>query len=262
MLDVTQILLSIWSQIWFLIPLAFLIGLVRSAWFKGIMGELLVRIMLWLFLDGKRYTVINNVTLPTEDGTTQIDHIVVSPYGVFVIETKNMKGWIFGSPNQKSWTQKIYRQSYKFQNPLHQNYKHTRTLADCLSLDEVLIKSVIVFVGDSTFKTDMPDNVTYAGGVIRFIKRFNDVLLTERQVNQLVVNIQFDRLKPSFKTDRAHVRHLKQKHEPGAESKSTQVYCPKCSSVMVKRVAKSGDNTGKAFLGCSNFPKCRSIINL
>jgi hypothetical protein len=47
---------------------------------------------------------------------------------VFVVETKNMKGWIFGSATQPFWTQKIFRSNYKFQNPLHQNYKHVKTL--------------------------------------------------------------------------------------------------------------------------------------
>jgi len=47
-----------------------------------------------LFLPKEQYTVLHNITLPTDDGTTQIDHIVVSRFGVFVVETKNMKGWI------------------------------------------------------------------------------------------------------------------------------------------------------------------------
>jgi restriction system protein len=83
------------------------------------------------------------VTLPTEDGTTQIDHVIVSRYGVFVIETKNLKGWIFGSPQQKTWTQKIYRHTTKFQNPLHQDYKHTQTLQAALELDPEKIFPVI-----------------------------------------------------------------------------------------------------------------------
>jgi restriction system protein len=69
-------------------------------------GEFLVNTAARLFLPKDEYHLIKNVTLPTDDGTTQIDHIIVSRYGVFVIETKNMKGWIFGSANQRTWTQK------------------------------------------------------------------------------------------------------------------------------------------------------------
>ncbi|MEX0604990.1 MAG: nuclease-related domain-containing protein [Marinobacter sp.] len=117
-----------------------------------------------LFLDRKTYHLIRNITLPTEDGTTQIDHIIVSPFGVFVVETKNMKGWIFGSAHQPQWTQKIFRHSQKFQNPLRQNYKHVKTLQTLLGLTDSQIHSLVVFVGDATFKTEMPTNVTKGGG--------------------------------------------------------------------------------------------------
>jgi hypothetical protein len=46
-------------------------------------------------LDIKKYYIFNNLTLKTKDGSTQIDHVVVSPYGIFVIETKDYSGWIF-----------------------------------------------------------------------------------------------------------------------------------------------------------------------
>ncbi len=73
--------------------------------------------------------MLNDLTLPDGEGaTTQIDHLLLSPFGVFVIETKNYKGWIFGSERQKQWTQKIYKKSFKFQNPIHQNYKHMKVL--------------------------------------------------------------------------------------------------------------------------------------
>ena len=81
-----------------------------------------------------------------------------------------MKGWIFGSPKQKMWTQQIYKHKNKFQNPLHQNYKHTKTLEALLELEESQVHSVIVFIGDSTFKTPLPDNVTYGMGYIRYIR--------------------------------------------------------------------------------------------
>ncbi|WP_462270725.1 nuclease-related domain-containing protein [Desulfobacter sp.] len=66
--------------------------------------------------------MFNHVTLTT-DGTTPIDPIIISKYEIFVVETKNMKGWIFGQPKQKMWTQKIFKHSSKFKNPLHLN-KH------------------------------------------------------------------------------------------------------------------------------------------
>ncbi len=166
MIDYTSIIWNAISSFWYFIPLLILVGSFKSPWFKGYIGEVIVNFAIKVRLDKDEYHLIKNVTLPTEDGTTQIDHILVSSKGVFVVETKNMKGWIFGSEKQRQWTQKIYKHTSKFQNPLHQNYKHTKTLASCLDIPESKIFSVIVFVGDSEFKTEMPTNVTYAGGLI------------------------------------------------------------------------------------------------
>src|SRR5690348_13855629 len=62
------------------------------------------------------YHLLNHVTLQLEDGTTEIDHILVSRFGVFVIETKDFKGWIFANPTQAKWTQVLFKYKFKFQN--------------------------------------------------------------------------------------------------------------------------------------------------
>ena len=137
------------NTLWFLLPLLILAALFKSAWFKGVIGEFIVNVASKLMLDKKEYRLIKNVTLPTEDGTTQIDHVIVSKYGIFVVETKNMKGWIFGDPKQSTWTQKIFKHTSKFQNPLHQNFKHVKTMEALLDLSDQQIHSLIVFVGES-----------------------------------------------------------------------------------------------------------------
>lgn len=108
------------GTIWYLAPFLIFVTIIKTPWFKGLLGEFLVYFLRNTFLDKQPYRLIKNVTLPTKDGTTQIDHIIVSRFGVFVIETKNMKGWIFGNAKQKQWTQKIFKYSGKFQNPLRQ----------------------------------------------------------------------------------------------------------------------------------------------
>ncbi|MDP2417341.1 MAG: NERD domain-containing protein, partial [Hydrogenophaga sp.] len=229
-------------------------------WFKGVAGEFAVNSSVKLLLDKEKYHLIKNVTLPTEDGSTQIDHIIVSEFGVFVVETKNMKGWIFGSPNQKTWTQKIYKHSNKFQNPLHQNYKHLKTLETLLGLTEQQLHSVIVFIGDSTFKTEMPENVTYGGGYARYIKSKITPVLTASQVVEITKKIEQGRLAASFKTNREHVRHVKNIF---AEKENSNVpSCPKCGSTMVLRETKQGQNVGMKFWGCTKFPQCRGTMNI
>lgn len=256
-MDFSLIFHSILS-FWYFIPFFIVLVVFKSAWFKGVFGEFIINVFAKWKLDNSVYHLIRNVTLPTEEGTTQIDHIIVSVYGVFVVETKNLKGWLFGSANQKTWTQQIYKHKSKFQNPLHQNYKHTKTLQSLLCLEDYQIHSVVVFIGDSTFKTEMPENVTYGMGYIRYILAKTDKVLNPTQVIDICQAIKAGRLTPSFKTNSEHVRHV----QSIITVRNNQQICQKCGSEMVLRETKKGENAGKQFWGCSAFPKCRAIKQL
>jgi predicted RNA-binding Zn-ribbon protein involved in translation (DUF1610 family) len=239
--------------IFILIPLIILLGILKSPWFKGLTGEFLVIVLAKLMLDKNEYHIIKNVTLPIENGTTQIDHIIVSVYGVFVVETKNIRGWIFGGPHDAMWTQRIYKHTDKFQNPLHQNYKHVKTLQQLLNLKDEQVHPVVVFVGDSTFKTPMPENVTYGFGYIRYIKSKMRRVLSSPEVTEIINKIETGRPSPSFKTQQEHVAHV----QKIKSDKQNRVDCPQCGAEMVLRTAKKGQNTEEKFWGCSAFPKCR-----
>jgi restriction system protein len=255
------------SAAWYLIPIFIFAILIKSAWFKGffkgMVGEWQVNLLIKFFLNKNDYHLIKNVTLPTftdgkKQGTTQIDHIIVSKYGIFVVETKNMKGWIFGSANQKQWTQKIFKHTSKFQNPLHQNYKHVKTLETCLKTKSDTIFSVIIFIGDSTFKTNMPENVRFARGGIEYIKSKTDIVLSRQEVANVIEQIESGRLERSFKTNRQHIKHVLEILEEKSDVKS----CSKCGAKMVLRKATKGKNSGNEFWGCSAFPKCINILEI
>lgn len=236
----------------------------KSPFFKGWLGETMVNIALKLSLDKKKYRLIRNVTVPTDGGTTQIDHVVVSIYGIFVIETKNMKGWIYGSQKDSTWTQKIFKYTNKFQNPLRQNYKHTQTLAEILNLPSDLLISIVVFAGDSKFKTEMPPNVVHGIRVISLIKSYTKPVMSEAQVESMISKIAEERLMPGFKTNRKHLEHVqtivenKRILNTGA-AESNPPTCPKCGGPMVIRQARQ---SGNRFWGCSKYPQCRAVIAL
>ncbi|MCR9953450.1 NERD domain-containing protein [Vibrio parahaemolyticus] len=253
-MNIFEAFLNALAQVWYLVPLLLIVSVFKSRWLKGVFGEFLVNRLLSK-LPESDYTLIKDVTLPTSVGTTQVDHIVVSKYGIFVVETKNMKGWIFGSARQRQWTQKIYRHSSKFQNPLHQNYKHIKALETLLGCSEEHLHSVIVFIGDSTFKTEMPPNVTYARGSIRYIQQFNQVVFSDRDYARLTESINQIKLKRGIITDLKHRKHVKEV----VTSKASSNQCPRCGSEMVLRETKRGENIGKQFWGCSTFPKCRAV---
>ncbi|WP_038051233.1 nuclease-related domain-containing protein [Thioalkalivibrio sp. ALJ1] len=237
---------------WWVWPLLLALAIGRLPVVKGWLGEWVVRLILAFGLDGKSGRVVHNVTLETDNGTTQIDHVLIWRFGIFVIETKNMRGWIFGGPRQAQWTQRIYRNSFRFQNPLRQNYRHQQALADALAVDPDTVHSVVVFIGGSTFKTPMPDNVVRGLGLLRYLRSYRTETLSEKEVQALHETLEMCRLEPTRQTHRAHVQQLRERHEapPGQA-------CPKCGSAMVKRKARRGSNMGQEFWGCTQYPACR-----
>lgn len=266
-MDLSNYLNMMFSATWYLIPMFILIIILKSAWFKGMFGEWQVNLLIKIYLNKTEYHLIKNVTLPIfldgiEQGTTQIDHIIVSQYGIFVVETKNMKGWIFGNVNQKQWTQQIFKHKSKFLNPLHQNYKHVKTLETYLLVnndpENTSIFSVIIFIGDSIFKTKMPENVRFARGGIEYIKSKTDIVFNTEETQSIIEQIESGRLERSVKTNRQHIKHVKEIIEAKTDSKS----CSKCGSEMVLRKASKGKNAGNVFWGCGTFPKCRNVISI
>lgn len=253
-MEYSSIILPFLKTFWWLIPIILVLGFFKSPLGKGWFGELQIRFLSWLLLDKKLYHKIHNVTLPTLDGSTQIDHVIVSQFGVFVLETKNMAGWIFGGETQAQWTQKIYKQTFKFQNPLRQNFKHVKTLEMALQLPAGAVHSVVAFIGSSTFKTAMPPNVTCGAGFISYIKSFRERIFSESQVAELLKNIQSVRLAPTLATHQAHVHNLKNRSDLNAQRR-----CPKCGSLLVLRTAKSGTRAEEQFWGCSAYPKCKTM---
>ncbi|MDB5985241.1 MAG: hypothetical protein JWR16_294 [Nevskia sp.] len=256
-MDFSPIINEVLRVFWWLVPIAVIVGILKSPWGKGYLGELVVRLLARLMLDEDIYHRVHNVILPTPDGTTQIDHIFVSRFGIFALETKNMQGRILGGENQAQWTQKIYKQSFKFQNPLRQNFKHIKALEAALQVPAETIHSVVTFVGNSTFKTDMPPNVTHGAGFVSYIKSFREAVFSETQVRALLQSLQSGRLAPTFATHREHVQNLKSRANPDVARR-----CPKCGSPLVLRTAKSGSRIGQQFWGCSTFPKCRLMQNV
>jgi hypothetical protein len=224
------------------------ISLLKFSSVKGWVGEKITSAGIWGLLDKDIYRKIDDVIVPSDSGTTQIDHVLVSVYGVFVIETKNIKGWIFGSPESDKWTQSIYGKKNQFQNPLKQNYRHIRCLEEYLGFESALFKPVVFFIGDCKFKTPMPSNVLN-GSLVPYIKSFRNICLTPQQVSEIELRLT-DLKRDKSLTKEVHLDSLRKRHE------STPV-CPRCGDRLVRRVARKGDSAGKPFLGCNGYPKCK-----
>jgi hypothetical protein len=150
---------------------------------KGQTGEILVALEV-SSLDNSTYLAFHNVTVEADDGTSQIDHVILSRFGVFVVETKNYTGWIFGEDKQAEWTCILGPHKYTFQNPLRQNYRHIKVLSELLGLEENKFYPIIAFCGDAEFRTPMPANVM-TSGYSSYIRGKSATLIPEPEVQRL-----------------------------------------------------------------------------
>ena len=222
---------------------------------KGARGERWVNTQLERRLPAEEYKVFHDVTLDSPQGPTQIDHIVLSRFGVFVIETKNYNGWIFGDAKSRQWTQTIYGNKSRFQNPLRQNFKHLKAVESFFSLDLRSIHSVVVFVGNSEFRTNLPANVTDLPGLCPYIRSKHDLLLGSRRVDAMVSRLGDHKAGRDSETPSLTVVRV----EPTLTVAPVEPICPKCGERMVRRKARQGKNAGSEFWGCPRFPRCRGV---
>ena len=162
-------------KVFFLVILVLVVKLLWKTYFpvlKGRFGEKLVADTLAELPEGHR--VINDLMVRTNWGTTQIDHVVISPHGIFVIETKAYDGWICGSETDAYWTQVIHRRKTRFLNPLRQNYGHVQAVKNILTKSKDIgyknidYYSIVVFTGECELKKS-PPGVMYRQQLNQFI---------------------------------------------------------------------------------------------
>lgn len=238
----------------YIVFILYLIGLLFKKIYlpkiKGAKGEYSVARRLRR-LNKNDYKVYNDIYLKTKGRSTQIDHLVISVYGIFVIETKNYKGWIFGNETSKYWTQTLYKSKYKIFNPVIQNWAHINFLKK-ISEDFKNLKynSIIVFAGSGKLKkirSSVP--VIYKGKLLRTIRKNKEIHLTHNQlerIDNLLNQVIID--KKEIKKD--HKKFVKRNIKWSKKRVAPRI-CPKCGGKLVIRDGKYGK-----FHGCSNFPKC------
>ncbi len=219
---------------------------------KGKIGESRVSRILTK-LNREEYKVLNNLYLPTSNGISQIDHIVISIYGIFVIETKNYKGWIHGHENSEYWTQTIFKYKTRFRNPIKQNWSHIYALKEILpNFQQAIYHPIVVFAGSAELK-----NVTSNLPVIYDFHLLREI--TDNSINTNLSIQQVDNIVNllniiCIKDKQIKNEHIKQLGNHSYKRKNVVISpeCPQCSGNLVVREGPYGN-----FYGCSNYPKCR-----
>jgi hypothetical protein len=176
-------------------------------------GEAMVSRTLQQHFGPPDYHLMNHVTLRLDDGTTQVDHILVSRFGVFVLEAKDYKGWIFGQAEQANWTQVLFEQRFQFQNPIHQNARHLRAVRQLLDfIPSDAVRSIVVFTGDAEFKTVMPESVVQISGLVDHVRGRAAEVMSLNRMHYCVGRLEAARLAISGRTDVEHIQSLELRH--------------------------------------------------
>jgi len=230
----------------------FIYGLYKAK-IKGFLGEKTIAVILTR-LDSSKYRVINDLMLNIDGRTSQIDHVIVSNYGIFVIETKNYKGWIIGDEYSEYWTQVIYKRKEKLYNPIRQNYGHIQALKKNLQeYQEINFIPIIVFSVDCDLKVKTNADVIYSVKLLKTIKKYNIETITNDQKEAIFSRLVSLNIKEKELRSQ-HIDGIK-KIKTDKTNQTESDICPKCGGQLILRKGKYGE-----FKGCSNFPKCKYIL--
>ena len=215
----------------------------------------------------EEYMVLNDVVFPTDKGTTQIDHIVLSQYGLFAIETKNYTGDIYGDDNRKEWTQVIatdvtygkkwhktytYITKNRFYNPVKQAYGHVFRIKDLLNdYPRLHIIPVVVFAGSANLGNVTSNcNVIYIEQLISLIKSYNTPCVSDPDIPIIMNRLLKANIRQTV-DDKTHVRNLRRAEQETLNTIQSGI-CPRCGGKLTQRSGKYG-----SFYGCSNYPNCK-----
>ena len=246
--------------------------IVNNPTVKGKIGENRISFDLELLnFFGNNGLSLRNLYVPMRNGkTTEIDLVYITSKGLFVIESKNFAGYIYGNENQKFWTSTLYAgrgffgtdkvEKHKFYNPIWQNITHVNSLKNYIG--NVNMFSFVVFGNDCEIKSmsyDPRDVCICQESSLRYNIREVCNQLPDTYGPAEISDI-YNRLLPLTNADAAtKTMHVQQIHDP---VESTSMTCPKCGGKLILRTARKGNNAGNQFYGCSNYPGCRYIQNL
>jgi hypothetical protein len=178
-----------------IVPLVLLIFFLVSPRFRGDIAQNRVRRILAAGLEKSRYTVFNDVLVPSGGGTTLVDHVVVSRSGIFVIASQYARGWISGTEVQERWKGYHLRRFTRFENPMHRNQLQQEALQSLLGWPATPFHRVVVLSGHKGFKGEQPDKVVEAEKLVAYLRKLARQDLSAEQANQALQAIDKLRLK-------------------------------------------------------------------
>ena len=197
------------------------------------------------------YLFLSDVMLEVDGKTTQIDHIVFSKYGIFVIETKQRNTYITGNEHDKYWIVKAGRKKHYMYNPIHQNYGHKKAIEQILGLEDKQVIDIVCVSGQANLRVKSNKVVRVERLVDRILfekeEKIEDYVSMAHRINAMNI--------VDKKYRKQHIEDIKENINNNTEELRKEVVmnrCPRCGNELVIRKGKTGE-----FVGCLSFPKCR-----
>lgn len=237
-----------------IVALCIFVRIKMPVW-KGQFSERLVDTKLLQLPD--EYVLFSDLLFKSNGHSTQIDHIVVSPYGVFVIETKGYKGWILGGENSEYWTQVIYKSKRQFYNPIKQNEGHVRFLRHLLEYrNNIPLTPIVVFNNSAEIKVNAANHIVVNRRDLKeVILQYHEVIIDKGTIDWITKTIRNNCTIVDKETSRQHKNNVKcQQYR--TENFIRNGICPQCGGRLVLRKGSYG-----YFYGCKNYPKCKFTIS-
>lgn len=213
-------------------------------------------------LPREEYKVYNDLLIRNGGYTTQIDHIVISRYGVFVLETKNIHGKVYGSGKAEFWKQYLpdigykrygFTQEHQIRNPIWQNAGHIKTLRRLVFGNDIPIYGLVIFPDETELYVTAEQPVLAMRSVVPYIDGFQDVVLSSDQIGYFG-NRLLEIVSTSISDRKQHIENVYKNQERRNVAVASRI-CPLCGGKLVLRKGKYGQ-----FYGCSNYPKCNYTI--
>lgn len=175
---------------------------------KGRYGQWRVHLQLKHGLPASHYTVLRDLTLRRDAAgteTVRIDHLVISPYGLFVITACHYAGSIFGAERDREFTRVRFRTRHRFANPLRKAEAQIGSLQNLLELDAAVFHPMVVFSGNAELKTNMPPHVTPLGGLVPYIQVRTGESLGFDEAARVAALVKARRLPPGVQAAAARI---------------------------------------------------------
>jgi restriction system protein len=181
--------------IW-IVPLVLIIAFISSPRFRGDIAESRTRRVLANGLEKSRYTIFNDIILPAGGGTIHLDHVVVSRFGVFAIESQYARGRVSGGEFQDRWKEIHWGRTRRFDNPMHKNRVQAEVLGRLLNLPSAKIRPVVALTGQNSIEKGMPHNLVQVEKLIEFFRKQGTHVLEPDQAERLRKAVEDIRVHP------------------------------------------------------------------